>query len=125
MDMTAAGIGSVVVAQLRAAGYAESTVVLYERVIRVLARYAAGRDADYNPELGAEFASRTVSPRTGRFSAQRRSTYRRIVDVFDSYVATGIVDLSVRGRGGGGPRPAQPAMAALAAAWESDMACRG
>ena len=125
MDMTAAGIGSVVVAQLRAAGYAGSTVVLYERVIRVLARYAAGRDADYNPELGAEFASRTVSPRTGRFSAQRRSTYRRIAGVFDSYVATGIVDLSVRGRGGGGPRPAQPAMAALAAAWESDMAGRG
>jgi site-specific recombinase XerD len=125
VDMTVAGIGSVVAAELRAAGYAESTVVLYERVIGVLARYAAGRDAGYSPELGAEFASRTVSPRTGRFSAQRRSTYRRIVDVFDSYVATGVVDLSVRGRGGGGPRPAQPAMAALATAWESDMAGRG
>ena len=125
MDMTVAGIGSVVVAQLRAAGYAESTVVLYERVIGVLARYAAGRDTDYSPELGAQFASGTVSPRTGRFSAQRRATYRRIVDLFDSYVHTGIVDLSVRGRGGGGPRPAQPAMAALAAAWESGMAGRG
>ncbi|HTQ93212.1 MAG TPA: tyrosine-type recombinase/integrase [Streptosporangiaceae bacterium] len=123
--MTVAGIGSVVVAQLRAAGYAESTVVLYERVIGVLARYAAGRDAGYSPELGAQFASGTVSPRTGRFSAQRRATYRRIVDLFDSYVHTGIVDLSVRGRGGGGPRPAQPAMAALAAAWESDMTGRG
>lgn len=44
----------------------------------------------------------TVSPRTGRFSAQRRATYRRIVDLFDSYVASGVVDLSVRGRGGGG-----------------------
>ncbi len=125
MDMTVAGIGSVVVAQLRAAGYAESTVVLYERVIGVLARYAAGRDTDYSPELGAQFASGTVSPRTGRFSAQRRATYRRIVDLFNSYVHTGIVDLPVRGRGGGGPRPAQPAMAALAAAWESGMAGRG
>jgi integrase len=125
VDMTVAGIGSVVVAQLRAAGYAESTVVLYERVIGVLARYAAGRDTDYSPELGAQFASGTVSPRTGRFSAQRRATYRRIVDLFDSYVHAGIVDLSVRGRGGGGPRPAQPAMAALAAAWESGMAGRG
>jgi hypothetical protein len=91
----------------------------------VLARYAAGRDTDYSPELGAQFASGTVSPRTGRFSAQRRATYRRIVDLFDSYVHAGIVDLSVRGRGGGGPRPAQPAMAALAAAWESGMAGRG
>lgn len=125
MDMTVAGIGSAVVAQMRASGYAESTVVLNERVIGVLARYAAGRDAGYSPELGAEFASRTVSPRTCRFSAQRRATYRRIVDLFDSYAATGTVDLSVRGRGGGGPRPAQPAMAALAAAWESDMAGRG
>jgi integrase len=125
MDMTVAGIGSAVVAQMRASGYAESTVVLNERVIGVLARYAAGRDAGYSPELGAEFASRTVSPRTCRFSAQRRATYRRIVDLFDSYAATGTVDLSVRGRGGGGPRPAQPAMAALAAAWESDMTGRG
>lgn len=125
MDMTVAGIGSAVVAQMRASGYAESTVVLNERVIGVLARYAAGRDGGYSPELGAEFASRTVSPRTCRFSAQRRATYRRIVDLFDSYAATGTVDLSVRGRGGGGPRPAQPAMAALAAAWESDMTGRG
>jgi len=125
MDMTVAGIGSAVVAQMRASGYAESTVVLNERVIGVLARYAAGRDAGYSPELGAEFASRTVSPRTCRFSAQRRATYRRIVGLFDSYAATGTVDLSVRGRGGGGPRPAQPAMAALAAAWESDMTGRG
>jgi integrase len=125
MDMTVAGIGSAVVAQMRASGYAESTVVLNERVIGVLARYAAGRDAGYSPELGAQFASRTVSPRTCRFSAQRRATYRRIVDLFDSYAATGTVDLSVRGRGGGGPRPAQPAMAALAAAWESDMTGRG
>jgi site-specific recombinase XerD len=125
MDMTVTGIGSVVVAQMRAAGYAESTVVLNERVIGVLAWYAAGRDAGYSPGLGAEFASMTVSPRTGRFSAARRATYRRIVDVFDSYVTTGIVDLSVRGRGGGGPQPAQPAIAALAAAWETDMAGRG
>ena len=47
----------------------------------------------------------TTSPRTGRFSAQRRFDYRRLVAVFDSYVQTGRVDLSVRRRGGGGPRP--------------------
>ena len=72
MDMTVTGIGSVVVAELRAAGYLESTIGQYGRTIKVLARFAAGRDSDYSPELGAEFASMTVSPRTGRFSAQRR-----------------------------------------------------
>ena len=125
MDMTVTGIGSVVVAELRAAGYLESTIGQYGRTIKVLARFAAGRDSDYSPELGAEFASMTVSPRTGRFSAQRRLSYRRLVDLFDSYVRTGRVDLSVRGRGGGGPWPAQSRLVALDAAWEAEMARRG
>ena len=33
----------------------------------------------------------TTSPRTGRFSAQRRLDYRRLVAVFDSCVTTGRV----------------------------------
>ena len=125
MDMTVTGIGSVVVAELRAAGYQESTIGQYARTIKVLARFAAGRGSDYSPELGAEFASMTVSPRTGRFSAQRRMDYGRLTRVFDSYVRTGRVDLSVCGRGGGGPRPAKAALAALDAAWEAEMAGRG
>jgi hypothetical protein len=75
--------------------------------------------------LGAEFASMTTSVRTGRFSAQRRFDYRRLVTVFDSYVQTGGVDLSVRGRGGGGPRPAGSDFVALDAAWEAEMGRRG
>ena len=94
MDMTVTGIGSVVVAELRAAGYLESTIGQYARTIKVLARFAAGRGSDYSPELGAEFASMTVSPRTGRFSAQRRMDYGRLTRVFDSYVRTGRADLS-------------------------------
>jgi len=100
MDMTVTGIGSVVVAELRAAGYQESTIGQYARTIKVLARFAAGRGSDYSPELGAEFASMTVSPRTGRFSAQRRMDY-------------------------GGPRPAHARLAELDAAWEAEMARRG
>src|ERR1039457_4303177 len=115
MDTTVTGIGSVVVAELRAAGYLESTIGQYARTIKVLARFAAGRGSEYSPELGAEFASMTVSPRTGRFSAQRRMDYGRLTRVFDSYVRTGRVDLSVRTRGGGGPRPASAALAAVGA----------
>jgi hypothetical protein len=86
MDMTVAGIGAVVVAELRAAGYMESTVGQYLKSIKALTGFASGRG--YSAGLGAEFASMTTSVRTGRFSAQRRFDYRRLVAVFDSYVRT-------------------------------------
>jgi integrase len=125
MDMTVTRIGAVVVAELRAAGYLESTIGQYAKTIRALAEYAGQRGGVYAPGLGAEFASMTISPRTGRFSAQRRLDYRRLTGVFDSYVRTGRADLSVRGRGGGGPRPGQARLAVLDAAWEADMVSRG
>ena len=67
----------------------------------------------------------TTSVRTGRFSPQRRFDYRRLVTVFDSYVQTGRVDLAVRGRGGGGPRPEGSDFVALDAAWGAEMGRRG
>jgi site-specific recombinase XerD len=123
MDTTVAQIGVVVVAELRAAGYMESTIAQYAKMIKALAEFASGRV--YSVELGAEFASMTVSTRTRRFSEQRRADRRRLVAVFDSYVQTGRVDLSVRGRGGGGTRPGVSEFAALDAAWEAEMRCRG
>ena len=123
MDTTVSGIGAVVVAELRAAGYMESTVGQYAKTIKALTEFASGRE--YSTSLGAEFASMTTSARTGRFSPQRRFDYRRLVTVFDSYVQTGRVDLSVRGRGGGGPRPEGSDFVALDAAWEAEMGRRG
>ena len=102
MDTTVTGIGSVVVAGLRSAGYLESTIGQYEKTIKALTGFAEERGGTYTPALGAAFASMTISPRTGRFSAQRSFDYRRLVSVFDSYLATGRVDLSCRKRGGGG-----------------------
>jgi hypothetical protein len=125
VDTTVTRMGAVVVTELRAAGYAESTIGQYAKTIRALAGYAKERGGVYSLELGAEFASMTVSPRTGRFSAQRRLDYGRLVGVFDAYVHTGRVDLSVRGRGGGGPRPEVVGLAVLDAAWEADMGRRG
>jgi hypothetical protein len=123
MDMTVIQIGVVVVAELRSAGYMESTIAQYAKTIRALSEFAGERV--YSVGLGAEFASMTVSPRTGRFSPQRRFDYRRLVGVFDSYGCTGRVDLSVRGRGGGGPQPRVSEFAALDVAWEAEMSCRG
>ena len=92
MDMTVAGIGSAVVAGLRCAGYMESTIGQYEKSIRALARFVEERGSVcYTPALGAAFASETVSPRTGHFSAQRCFDYGRLVGVFDAYVSSGRV----------------------------------
>ncbi|MDA8067100.1 MAG: hypothetical protein M0T77_00595 [Actinomycetota bacterium] len=74
---------------------------------------------------GTRFASMTVSPRSGQFSAQRRFDYGRLVGVFDTYVSTGRVDLCCRKRGGGGPRPCCEEFVWLSAAWEADMGERG
>lgn len=125
MDATVEEIGAVVVAELRAAGYMESTIYNYEKTIRLLAGFVEERGGVYTPELGAEFASLTTSPRTGRFSAVRRFDYGRLVRVFDSYVRSGRVDLSVRKRGGGGPHPVSDEFSVLVALWESDMDDRG
>ena len=121
MDTTVTVIGSVVVAELCAAGYMESTIGQYEKSIKALTGFAETRGGIYTPSLGAAFASMTISPRTGRFSAQRRFDYGRLVSVFDSYVSTGRVDLACRTRGGGGARPDSSEFTALAAAWEADM----
>lgn len=125
MDTTVSGIGVAVVAELRAAGYLESTIGQYEKTLKALTIFAGGSGSEYTGSLGAAFASMTISPRTGRFSAQRRFDYGRLVSVFDRYVATGRVDLSIRTRGGGGARPEAEEFLALAAAWEIDMFERG
>ena len=124
MDTTVTQIGAVVIAELRASGYMESTIGQYQKTIRVLAGFAEERGGVYSPSLGVEFALMTMSPRTGRFSAQRRFDYGRLVSVFDAYVRTGRVDLSVRGRGGGGAHPSSDEFAALNRAWEADMGQR-
>jgi integrase len=125
MGTTVEQIGAVVVAELRAAGYMDSTIGQYEKTVRALTGFVAERGGVYTPALGAAFASKTTSPRTGRFSVQRRFDYRRLVDVFDAYVRTGRVDLSVRKRGGGGAQPASSEFRALSGAWEADMDHRG
>src|SRR5260370_39916631 len=68
MDTTVSGIGAVVVAELRRAGYMESTVGQYAKTINALTEFASGRE--YSAGLGAEFASMTTSVRAPVGSAR-------------------------------------------------------
>ena len=125
MDTTISGIGERVVAALDAAGYAETTIGQYRKSLRLLEHLARNQEGLYTQALGAEFASLTTNPRTGRFSAQRHSDYGRLVGVVDSYVLTGRVDLSVKRRGGGGGAPQSKEFVTLSAAWSVEMEQRG
>jgi hypothetical protein len=49
MDMTVSGIGAVVVAELRAAGYMESTVGQYAKTIKALTLWCAVRVSNPGP----------------------------------------------------------------------------
>ena len=115
----------VVVEALKAAGYAESTIGQYQKSIRILALLARKQGGLYTPGLGAEFALMTTSPRTGRFSAQRRFDYGRLATLFDSYVSIGRVSLAMRSRGGGVAVPQCADFVALWEAWSGDMERRG
>ncbi|WP_427131092.1 hypothetical protein [Pseudarthrobacter sp. S9] len=110
-------IGVAVVAALEAAGYMGSTIGQYRKSIRVLERLAQKQGGVYTPGLGAEFSAMTTSPRTGKFSAQRRFDYSRLVSVFDSYVFTRTVVLVARKRSGGGNGLKSGEFITLMAAW--------
>ena len=49
MDTTVTGIGAVVVAELRAAGYMESTIGQYEKTIKALTCFAEERGGAIRP----------------------------------------------------------------------------
>ncbi|WP_104131280.1 tyrosine-type recombinase/integrase [Cryobacterium sp. M91] len=125
METMVDDIGVVVVEALRAASYKESTIGNYQKSIRWLAVLAQKDDGRYTPALGAEFASMTTSPRTGRFSVQCRFDYGRLVSVFDSYVATGRVSLVKGTRSAGIVVPQSAAFVALADAWSDEVERRG
>lgn len=121
METTVIGIGELVVAALEAAGYKQSTMLEYRKWLRRLEWLARKQDGLYTVGLGAKFASMTTSPRTGRFSDQRRKAYGRLVRLLDSYSLTGSVDLSTMRRDGGGAGPQSEEFIRSLAAWSVEM----
>ena len=110
------------VAELRAAGYLESTIGQYAKTIRALARYVAGRGGVYSPGLGAGFASMTISPRTGpvqRAAAVGLPPAGRRVRLATCGPGGWTCRFAAAAAGDRGPSSA--AFAALDAAWEAEM----
>jgi integrase len=124
---TAMPVGEVISAildALEANHYTRLTTAKYGRVLRMLGRLCDERGGQYTKQLGALFASQTTSVKTGGFSRQRYFDRGRCARLADSYLDTGVVDLSVQRR----PRPPDPAcveFASLLAGWEADLAGRG
>ena len=96
MDITVNAATDAVVAALENAGYAQSTIGQYRKSIKALSRLAEKQAGIYTKELGVEFSEMTTSPVTGKFSKQRWFDYGRLIWLIDSYVDTGVVDLSMR-----------------------------
>ncbi|GAA5227702.1 tyrosine-type recombinase/integrase [Paeniglutamicibacter antarcticus] len=125
MDATVAALGDIIVTALKDADYMQSTINQYRKSIKWLGVLAEEQDGQYTRALGKKFASMTVSPRTGKYSAQRRFDYGRLVCLLDSYVLTGTVDLSMRPRGLQKEFPNSPEFADLLDSWSQDMEQRG
>lgn len=121
MDATVAELGERVVAALEAAGYVGSTVLEYRKWIRRMEVLSRCRGGVYTVELGAEFASMTTSPHTGKFSDQRRKAHRRVVDLFDSCLLTGTVDLSLKRHDRKPAVPRSREFSALLASWSNEI----
>ncbi len=125
MDMQLDSVLDAVVDAERGAHYMESTIGQTKIAIRAMKSFAAERgQSEYTKEFGAEFASLTTSPKTGKFSLRRKRLFGRLSRLCDSYIETGTVDLSVAKRA----RQATFSSAEFAEvhrAWTVDMDARG
>ena len=126
MDTTVTGIGAVVVAELRAAGYMESTIGQYEKTIKALAGFAEERGGVYTPVAGCRV--RVDDGQSAHWPVQRTAPVRlppagQRVRLLRADRPGGLWR-SVNAVAGV-PQPESGEFAALGAAWEADMADRG
>ncbi len=125
MDTTVTALGDAIVTALKDVDYMQSTINQYRKSIKWLGILAEEQEGQYTATLGAQFALMTTSPRTGKYSAQRHFDYGRLVCLFDSYILTGTVDLSMRPRTLPKEQPTSPEFSELLDSWSQDMEQRG
>lgn len=125
MEISIDTIAEMVIQALKRAGYAESTIGQYRKSIKALRVLAEEQDGLYTKELGSRFTGIAANHKTGSISKHSKARKRRLIRIIDSYVDTGIVDLSAyipcKGKG----ELESVEFKQLLAAWCADMEKKG
>lgn len=83
-------IGSLLIKALDNANYKKSTVFNYRGVLRRFKTFCNERGAtEYSAEIGSEYANAIISPKTGKYSAERHFLQMRFIRFLDSYMENG------------------------------------
>ena len=92
-------ICSLLIDALRDAKYSPNTVFLYQGEVRRFKEFCRGKGiTDYTSATGKVYADDVISPKTGKYSAERHFLHGRLTRLLDSYVNTGQFDLSATSR---------------------------
>lgn len=92
-------ICSLLIDALRDAKYSPNTVFLYQGEVRRFKVFCRGKGiTDYTSATGKVYADDVISPKTGKYSAERHFLHGRLTRLLDSYVNTGLFDLSATSR---------------------------
>jgi integrase len=113
-------VAEAIIDAMRSSGYADGTVYVTRLCLGHLREYCLDDGGRYSAQVGERFADVAVSPRTGRPSRALRKQRARLVRLVDSYVESGVVDLSVMRKPG--VPPALEEHRRLLASWDTRMA---
>lgn len=85
---------------IRNAGYNESTIRNYERLIGRFKLFCKEKEIiEYSCDIGQQFANDVITKRSGKFSLNRYHTQGRFIRLVDSYFNTNEFDFSINKRG--------------------------
>jgi site-specific recombinase XerD len=82
------------------AGFLESTIFNYQGVIRRFKVFCKEKNVtEYSLQLGQLYANDVISKKTGKFSKGRFYLQGRFIRLLDSYIKTGVFNLSIKTTG--------------------------
>lgn len=98
--MTIDAICSECIVALVGAGYNQSTITNYKRLIERFKKFCKEKGVtEYSCSIGKEYSMDVVSPKSGKFSMNRYKTQGRFIRLIDSYYMNGVFDFSMVKKG--------------------------